>query len=86
MLFHTEIFNTGSATDKIFRGTSSLGEDTGEDDGGFNFATNENYSDKYLGGSAEHRSEKDDCGMGEGSGTEAQPGEDGRQKGLIVMH
>ena len=41
-----------------------------------------NYSDKYLGGSAEHRSEKDDCRMGKGGGTEAQPGEDGRQKGL----
>ena len=76
------MLNTGSATNKIFWGASRLGEDSGEDDGGFNFEANENYSDKYLGGSAEHRSEKDDCRMGKSGGIEAQPGEDGWQKGL----
>ena len=43
-----------------------------------------NHSNQYLGGSAEHRSEKDDRGMGEGGSTEAQPGEDGWQKGNFV--
>ena len=65
------MLNTGSATDKIFWGASRLGEDSGEDDGGFNFEANENYSDNIyiiIGGSAEHRSEKDDCRMGKGGG------------------
>ena len=41
--FHPEIFNTGGPTDKIFWGASGLGEDTREDDGGFNFMKKKNH-------------------------------------------
>ena len=74
--------STGGATNKILWCASSLGEDTGEDDGGYNYTSNENLkNNKSLGGSAEHRSEKEGCRMGKGGSIETQPGEDGWKEG-----